>query len=125
MLGSVREIARTLLALAETRARLAANELEEQALRFAEIAVWALVALFFFGVALVFIAVLAVLLFWDSHAELVTGIIAFVFFAASFAGAMMTRMRMRERPKLLEATVTELARDRERMQAPRGTTPDA
>ena len=125
MLGSVRDIARTLLALAETRTRLAANELEEQALRFAEIAVWALLAFFFFGVALVFVAVLAVLLFWDTHAEIVTGILAFVFFAAGFAGAMMARMRLRERPKLLEATVAELAKDRDRMTAPRGATPDA
>ena len=125
MLGSVREIARTLLALAETRTRLAANEIEEQALRFAEIAVWALVAFFFFGVALVFIAVLAVLLFWETHAGLVTGIIAVAFLAAGTAGAMMARMRLRERPKLLEATVAELAKDRERMTPPRGTAPDA
>ncbi len=122
MLGSVRDLARTLLALAETRTRLAANELEEQALRFAEIAVWGAIAVFFFGVALVFVAVLAVLLFWESHAEAVAGAIAVVFFAAGFGGAMMVRMRLRERPKLLEATVAELARDRERMA---GTRADA
>lgn len=126
MLGSVRDIARTLLALAETRTRLAANELEEQALRFAEIAVWALVAFFFFGVALLFVAVLAVLLFWETHAEIVAGIIALVFFTAGFGGAMMAAMRLRERPKLLEATVAELAKDRERMDAPgSGKAPDA
>ncbi len=125
MLGSVRDIARTLLALAETRTRLAANELEEQALRFAEIAVWAMVAFFFFGVALVFVAVLAVLLFWDTHAEIVAGLIALVFFAAGAAGAMMVRARLRERPRLFEATVAELARDRERMEAPGGKAPDA
>lgn len=115
MLGSIRDIARTLLALAETRTRLAANELEEQALRFAEIALWAAVAFFFFGVTLVFLAVLAVLLFWDTHAEAVAGVVALVFFAAGFGGAMMVRLRLRDRPKLLEATVAELAKDRERM----------
>lgn len=111
----VRDVARTLLAFAETRTRLAANELEEQALRFAEIAIWIAVAFFFFGVGLVFVAVLAVLLFWETHAELVAGILAVVFFAAGFAGAAMVRARLRERPKLLEATVAELARDRERI----------
>jgi uncharacterized membrane protein YqjE len=129
MLGSVRDLARTLLALAETRTRLAASELEEQALRFAEIAVWVAIAFFFFGVTLVFIAVLAVLLFWESHAEAVAGSIAFVFFAAGLGGAMMVRTRLRERPKLLEATVAELAKDRERMArvpaAGTAKTPDA
>jgi uncharacterized membrane protein YqjE len=111
----VRDFARTLLAFAETRTRLAANELEEQALRFAEIAIWVVVAFFFFGAGLVFVAVLAVLLFWDTNPELAAGLIALVFFTAGFAGAMMVRMRLRERPKLLEATVAELARDRERI----------
>lgn len=114
MLG-VRDFARTLLAFAETRTRLAANELEEQALRFAEIAIWVVIAFFFFGAGLVFVAVLAVLLFWDTNPELAAGLIALVFFAAGFAGAMMVRMRLRERPKLLEATVAELAKDRERI----------
>lgn len=114
MLG-VRDLARTLLSFAETRTRLAANELEEQALRFAEIAIWVVVAFFFFGAGLVFIAVLAVLLFWDTNPELAAGLIALVFFAAGFGGAIMVRMRLRERPKLLEATVAELAKDRERI----------
>jgi uncharacterized membrane protein YqjE len=115
MLGSVRDIARTLLALAETRTRLAANELEEQALRFAEIAIWAAVAFFFFGVTLVFVAIVALLLFWDTHPGLVAGVIALVFLAAGTGGALMVRLRLRERPKLLEATVAEFAKDRERM----------
>ncbi len=119
MLG-VRDLARTLLAFTETRARLAANELEEQALRFAEIAIWVAVAFFFFGAGLVFVAVLAVLLFWDTNPELAAGLIALVFFAAGFGGAMMVRMRLRERPKLLEATVAELAKDRERIGGPDG-----
>jgi uncharacterized membrane protein YqjE len=62
MLGSVKDVARTLIAYAETRTRLAASEVEEQAFRFAEIAVWASIAFFFFGVGLVFAAVVLVLL---------------------------------------------------------------
>jgi len=38
MLASVRELARSLLSIVETRARLAANELEEQTVRLVEIA---------------------------------------------------------------------------------------
>lgn len=116
MLGSVRELARALLGLVGTRVKIAANELEEQALRFAEIAIWAVVAMFFFGVALVFVAILAVLLFWDTHPEVVAGLIAAVFFCAGAIGAWMVRKLLRERPPLLAATVAELEKDRERME---------
>ena len=118
MLGSVRDIARTFLAYAETRTRLAAGELEEQALRFAEIAVWAAIAFFFFAVGLVFVAVVLVLLFSESHPAMVAGAIAALFFAAGAAGALRARLRLRERPPLLAGTVAELAKDRERMQRP-------
>ena len=74
MLGSVRELARNLLSFAETRARIAATEFEEQVARLAEILVWAAVALFFSGVAVVFIAILIVLLFWDSNRLLAAGL---------------------------------------------------
>src|SRR5258706_332252 len=67
MLGPVREFARTLLSFVLTRTRLAATEIEEQALRLIEILVWLAVALFFLGIAIVFAALLVVLLFWDSN----------------------------------------------------------
>jgi uncharacterized membrane protein YqjE len=115
MLGSVKEFARALLELLGTRLKLAANELEEQALRFAEIAIWAIVAVFFFGAALVFLAIVLVLLFWDSHPVAIAAIIASVFLAAGATGAWMVRKLLLERPPLLAATVAELEKDRARV----------
>jgi uncharacterized membrane protein YqjE len=113
MLGPVREIARTLLSFALTRTRLAATELEEQALRLIEILVWIAVALFFFGVALVFAAVLVVLLFWDSNRVLAAGLLTALFVSISAGAALFARIRLRERPKLLAATLAELERDQD------------
>jgi uncharacterized membrane protein YqjE len=76
MLGPVRELARTLLAFAATRTRLAATEVEEQALRLLEIAIWLAAAYLFAGAALVFGAVLVVLLFWDANRLLAAGLLA-------------------------------------------------
>jgi len=115
MLGSVRELARTLLSFAETRARLAATELEEQAVRLAEILVWVAVALFLFGVALLFLAIVIVLLFWDSNRMLAAGLLAALFLGSGGAAALIARARMRERPKFLAATLAELELDRERI----------
>ncbi|HEY8068576.1 MAG TPA: phage holin family protein [Burkholderiales bacterium] len=118
MLGPVRELARTLLSFALTRTRLAATELEEQALRLVEILVWLAVALFFLGVALVFAAVLVVLLFWDSNRLLAAGLLAALFVSIGAGAALIARLRLRERPKLLAATLAELERDRDTLGQP-------
>ena len=113
MLGPVRELARTLLSFAETRTRLAATELEEQAIRLLEILAWLATALFFAGIALVFLAVLIVLAFWDSNRLLAAGLLALLFVAAGAVCALVARARLRERPKFLAATIAELERDGE------------
>jgi len=118
MLGSVRELARTLLSFAETRARIAATELEEQVARLAEILVWAAAALFFGGVALVFVAILIVLLFWDSSRLLATGLLALLFLGIAATSGFIVRARLRERPKFLSATLAELKQDGERIARP-------
>ena len=110
----VRRLARALISFVETRARLAASEFEEQALRLSEVALWALAALFASGIALVMLSIFVVLLFWDDHRVLAAGLVAALWFAAAGACALVARARMRERPKFLAATLDELARDRTR-----------
>ena len=111
-------IARTLLSFALTRSRLAATELEEQALRLVEILAWLAAALFFLGVALLFGAVLVVLAFWDSNRVLAAGLLAALFVAAGTGAALVARLRLRERPKLFAATLAELERDRDTLGQP-------
>lgn len=118
MIGSVRELAAALLAFAETRTRLAATEVEEQAVRWAEIALWLAIAAFFLGGAMVFLGLLVVLLFWDSNRLLAAGLVGALFLGAGVAGALMAGARLRERPKFLSATIEELRRDRDRIARP-------
>jgi uncharacterized membrane protein YqjE len=118
MLGPVRELARSLLSFVLTRTRLAATELEEQALRLIEIVVWLAVALFFIGIAIVFTAVLVVLLFWDSNRLLAAGLLTTLFVSLGTGTALIARRLLNERPKLLAATLAELERDRETLGHP-------
>jgi uncharacterized membrane protein YqjE len=115
MLGPARELAHALLSFAETRTRLAATELEEQALRITEIVLWLAIALFFLGLALVFSALVVVLLFWDSNRLLATSLIAGLFIGVGIVAGVVAWLRMRERPKFLAATLAELHRDKERL----------
>jgi uncharacterized membrane protein YqjE len=118
MPGPVREIARTLLSFVLTRTRLAAAELEEQALRLIEILIWLLAALFFLGIAIVFIALLLVLLFWDSNRLLAAGLLAALLVSVGAGAALIARRLLRERPPLLAATLAELERDRNSLGQP-------
>jgi len=118
MPGPVRDFARTLLSFVLTRTRLAATELEEQAVRLSEILLWLIVALFFLGIAIVFAAVLVVLVFWDSNRLLAAGLLAALFVCISAGAALLARLRLRERPKLLAATLAELERDRDTLGRP-------
>lgn len=114
----VRELARSLLAFAETRARLAATELEEQAVRLVEIALWIAFAAIFVGAGLVFLSLLVVLALWDSQRVLAAALLAALYLGAAGAAALVARARLRERPKFLAATLEELRKDRERMGGP-------
>jgi uncharacterized membrane protein YqjE len=115
MLGSVRELARSLLSIVETRARLAANELEEQAVRLVEIALWFALAILFLSVALVFLSVLVLLAFWDSNRMFAAGLLAALYLGAGAACALVARGRLHERPPLFSATVSELGKDLEHL----------
>ncbi len=119
MPGPVSELARTLLGFAETRARLAAGEIEEQWLRAIEILLWCAASAFFLGAALVFLSVLIVLAAWETNRLLAAGLLGALYLAAALAAALVARRRLRERPKFLAATLEELAKDRARMEGPR------
>ncbi len=116
MLGSVRELARTLLSIVETRARLAASELEEQAVRLVEIAIWFALAILFLSVALVFFSLLVLIAFWDSHRMLAAGTLAIVYLAVGIGAMLLARTRLRERPPLFSATLEELGKDVEQLE---------
>ena len=111
MLASLREVGGSLLSIAVTRTRLAANELEEQAVRGLEIFVWLVLALILAGATIVFCAVLVVLFFWESHPLIAAGAVALTLAAGCAGAAWLAYAHMRERPPLLAQTLAELKRD--------------
>ena len=116
--SSVRAVVRVLLAFVETRARIAANEFEEQFVRLLEIAAWAAGVVFFFAIALVLGSLFIVLVFWDSNRVLAAGLLAGLFIAAGGFSALMVRTCLAARPKFLAATLAELEKDRQSVQKP-------
>jgi uncharacterized membrane protein YqjE len=115
MPGPVREFARSLLSFAETRARIAATEVEEQLARLAEICAWLVSSLVLLVLAVLFASLCIVLALWDTHRVLAAGLLAALYLAAGIGALLTARARARERPRFLAATLEELARDREQM----------
>ena len=111
LLHSVVRLAGSLLAAAETRLDLFATELKEDGERGLRLLAWALAAVLtaIFGVLLAGITVIIV--FWDSHRVAAAVGVTAVFVAAAAVCALVLRRRLREKPRLLDATRGELAKD--------------
>lgn len=108
---SISRLTSTFVAVIQTRAQLAAVEVEEEALRYFTYLLMALAAMFCLGVATLLIIFLVVALFWDTHriAVLLTLIVLFAG-GAAFIGIQL-RNRYKQKPSLLGHTMVELSRD--------------
>jgi len=100
----------------QTRLGLLAVELHEEKLRLAEIGVLAATAGFFLALAVLVFTFFLILLFWDTHRVLVTGLIAAVYLLIGIAFALTARHRAQAPTRLFADSIAELDKDREQLQ---------
>jgi uncharacterized membrane protein YqjE len=115
LLHSVRALLATLLATVRTRGELLQTELEEERLRVAGIALFAIAAAFFLLVGTLLLSFFLILLFWDSNRLLMAALLALAYLLIGMVCALLARQRSRVKSKLFAASLTELARDVERL----------
>ena len=115
LLGSVRALARTLIALSKTRLDIFLNEVEEERLRIARQLVLVMVACFCLIVGALLAVTLIVVLFWDTHRLLTLGLLALAFVGAGVSLVALFSARARSKPKLFSASLGELAKDAEQL----------
>ena len=113
LLDSIKTLARSLLALGQTRLEILGNEVEEQRALFLREVLLAVVAAFFLGLGVVFTALFFVLIVPIEFRPYVIGLFAVVFFAACGAIFATLRATRRDRPRTFSATIQELGKDRE------------
>jgi len=104
-------IVSTLIAMLHTRLDLMRVELEEELLRFSSYFIYALIALFCGGVAVSFILVLILVLFWEEHR--ITIILSYIvlFSALSVFICSWLKKQISDKPHLLEQSVAEFKKD--------------
>ncbi len=118
LLASIRALARTALAVLQTRLELLATEFEEERARIAEVLVLAVCVAVCFTFAAFLLVLFVVVVFWDSHRLLVIGILAGGFAAAGGILFAMIRRRADEHPPLFSASINELRKDRDALHEP-------
>ncbi|HET7766918.1 MAG TPA: phage holin family protein [Burkholderiales bacterium] len=111
LLESLRGLAKTFIALVQTRIEIFASEVDEERARLARLIVLGVIAAFCLGLALVLLVLLVVVVFWDTNRLLAIGVIAAVFALGALAALVSLRKAMRQRPKFLSATLAELRKD--------------
>ena len=115
LMASLRRLAANASVILGTRLELLANELEEEKLRLARLFLLGALATLFASLAVLLLTVLLVVLFWDSHRELVLGSLAGLFAVLAFFTARALRDEARAGSRLFSASLVELRKDRQRL----------
>jgi uncharacterized membrane protein YqjE len=115
LFGSLKELAATLLAIAQTRLELFSVELEEEWVRASSILSWSLVALFCGGIGVVFATLFLVFALWQTHPLLALGIPAVLFFLIAVLSWRVVAAKLRAKPRPFAASLAELSKDREQL----------
>lgn len=115
MFDSLRQLLGTLAGIAQTRIELLGTEVEEQVARFTSMLLWTIVALFLAFTTVSMMAVAVLVAFWDTNRILVAVLLAAGFALLSLLSYLRVRAVARGRPHLFQATLEELAKDRDRL----------
>jgi uncharacterized membrane protein YqjE len=115
MFDSLKQLLATLVGVAHTRVELLGTEVEEQVARLMSMMLWTIISLFLVFTAVVLAAVAVLIAFWDGNRILVAILLAGVFALAALISFLRVRAAASGRPRLFQATLEELAKDRDRL----------
>ena len=111
LLRSLVQLGGTLLAIAQTRVELLTTEISEDLERGIQILLWAFGALIAGILGALMVGLTVVIYFWDTHRMAAAVAVSAAFLLAALLAGLVFRKRLHEKPRLLDATRTELHRD--------------
>lgn len=112
---SLKTLAGSLIGIVHTRLELLSNDIAEERAHFTALLVLGLVALFCLGVGAVLLAILIAVVFWESHRLAALGGLTGFFLVAGAGLAWLALHKARTRPRLFEASLAELSKDRQQL----------
>jgi uncharacterized membrane protein YqjE len=115
LLASLKTLTLTLVDVVQTRLELLSTDVAEERARLTAILISAMVALFCLGVGVILLVIFISVMFWESHRLLTLGLLTGVFLASGI-GLWATAMhKLRNKPRLFDASISELAKDRDQL----------
>lgn len=117
LLDSLKTLSGSMVSLVQTRLELLSTDIAEERVHLTRLLVLGLLALFCFGVGVVLLAMLIVVVFWDTHRLAALGGLTGFFLVAGAGLVGFARHKARTRPRLFEASLAELSKDRQHLNA--------
>ncbi|HSH54119.1 MAG TPA: phage holin family protein [Methylotenera sp.] len=117
LLASIKNLTATLIDIVYTRLDLLCTDMEEERQRLVSLLAMAFISLFCLCVGVVLLAILVVVIFWDTYRLLALGLITGFFL---ISGAMLWALAMhalKSMPRMFAASLAELSKDRAHIEA--------
>jgi uncharacterized membrane protein YqjE len=115
LLSSIKNLAATGASIAQTRLELLSVDVQIARSKFISLLVMIVCALFFLFFGLVMLSLLIVIYSWEADRMLALGLLTSGFIAIGLILAILIVRSLRTMPKLFEASIAELAKDREEL----------
>lgn len=115
LFSALKNLVSTGASIAQTRLELISTDLQIARTRFLSLLVMLLFTLFFLFFGLVMLALLIVIYSWESDRMLALTLLTSGFLALGLVLALVVLRSLKTMPKLFEATIAELAKDRQEL----------
>jgi uncharacterized membrane protein YqjE len=113
LLSSIKGLAATGASIAQTRLELLSIDVQIARSKFISLLVMIVCALFFLFFGLVMLALLIVIYSWEADRMMALALLTAAFLSIGIVLAVLITQSLRTMPKLFEASIAELAKDRE------------
>ena len=111
LLTSLRTLVTTLVAIACTRVEILITEYEHEKIRLGRILAIGIAMIFFVAMALIFLSLLVLVLFWNDHRLAALGGITVIYMLLAVAAAWRLRCSMKQKSRLFATSLGELRKD--------------
>ena len=115
LLTSIKGLAATGVSIAQTRLELLSVDVQIARSKFISLLVMIVSALFFLFFGLVMLALFIVIYSWETDRMMALGLLTAAFLSIGLILAFLIAQSLRNMPKLFEASIAELAKDREEL----------
>ena len=113
LLSSIKGLVSTGASIVQTRLELLSIDVQIARSKFIGLLVMIISALFFLFFGLVMLALLIVIYSWETDRMMALGLLTGAFLSVGLILALLITQSLRTMPRLFEASITELAKDRE------------